>query len=85
MYPVLHILQRVTHEEYKIPESEVVIEKGTQLFIPLMGLQNDPNFFPEPHKFKPERFSNENKDNITPYTYMPFGEGPRNCIGTYSF
>ncbi|XP_060805040.1 cytochrome P450 6B2 isoform X3 [Amyelois transitella] len=39
------------------------------------------DFFPEPEKFRPERFYGEEKRNIVPYTYMPFGEGPRLCLG----
>ena len=33
------------------------------------------------HRFDPERFAPENKDKIVEMTYMPFGDGPRNCIG----
>lgn len=38
-------------------------------------------YYPNPNKFDPERFSPENKHNIVPYTYMPFGTGGRACIG----
>lgn len=46
-----------------------------------MGLHYDPDFFPEPEVFKPERFSDENKPSMVPFSYLPFGSGPRNCIG----
>lgn len=74
-------LDRRCTKDYQIPGTNVRIDKGTAIFISTMGLQYDPNYFPEPEKFIPERFSEENKDNIQPFTYLPFGEGPRNCIG----
>lgn len=79
-YPPLPFLDRVCVANYKIPDTDIVIEKGTRIFVPLMGLHYDPQYFSEPDKFIPERFL---PDNITwpPNAYIPFGEGPRNCIG----
>lgn len=54
--------------------------------VPSIGFHYDPNYFPNPDKFDPERFSDENKSSIVPGTYLPFGNGPRNCIGNkYNF
>lgn len=57
------------------------IEKGAILVFPIYAIHHDPKYFPDPEKFNPERFSDENKANIIPGTYLPFGIGPRNCIG----
>lgn len=61
--------------------SGFVLRPGDAIWIPIYALHNDPDFFPEPEKFDPERFSEENKQNIVPYSYIPFGAGPRSCIG----
>lgn len=42
----------------------------------------DPKYYPDPETFDPERFSDDNKSNIEPMSYLPFGVGPRNCIGS---
>ncbi|RZC39785.1 p450 domain containing protein [Asbolus verrucosus] len=50
--------------------------------MPTYAIHRDSQYFPDPERFNPERFSEENKGNIRPYTYLPFGSGPRNCIGS---
>ncbi|KAI4462849.1 cytochrome p450 [Holotrichia oblita] len=82
MYPALPFLNRICVKDYQLPNSDIVIEKGTKILFPTLGFHYDPEYFPEPNKFNPERFSDENKANIHPYSYIPFGEGPRNCIAT---
>ncbi|KAI7815406.1 cytochrome p450 [Rhyzopertha dominica] len=69
-------------EPSKDGEKPLHIPKGTMVAIPIAGIHYDPKYFPEPDKFDPERFSDENKANIVPGSYMPFGIGPRNCIGS---
>lgn len=55
--------------------------KGTQLWIPTYAIHHDPEFYPKPEVFDPERFTAEMQKERNPTTYLPFGEGPRNCIG----
>jgi len=49
--------------------------------IPIYAIHHDPQYYPNPNQFNPERFMPENKDRLIPYTYLPFGTGPRNCVG----
>ncbi|XP_066259573.1 probable cytochrome P450 6a13 [Euwallacea similis] len=80
-YPPLANIPRVCTKDYTIPGTDIVVEKGTFTSIPAWGLHLDPEYFPEPEKFDPERFSPENKKKIKDFTYIPFGEGPRMCLG----
>jgi len=48
----------------------------------MYSIHRDPKYYPNPKKFDPERFSDENKDSINSAAYFPFGLGPRNCIGS---
>ncbi|KAK9887718.1 hypothetical protein WA026_000037 [Henosepilachna vigintioctopunctata] len=80
-------LNRVCTKDYTIEpkqEGEVAftISKGCYVMIPVIGIHFDPNYFQNPGVFDPERFSDENKGNILPGSYLPFGSGPRNCIGS---
>lgn len=58
-----------------------LIKKGEVIFINIYGVHRDARFFPDPERFDPERFSAENEKKIPKYAYLPFGGGPRVCIG----
>ncbi|MED6242424.1 hypothetical protein ATANTOWER_004499 [Ataeniobius toweri] len=79
LFPIASRLERVAKASVEI--NDLVIPKGMVVMVPTWPIHRDPEIWPEPEKFKPERFSKKNKDNIDAYTYMPFGSGPRNCIG----
>jgi cytochrome P450 family 9 len=83
-WPPAMVTDRKCTIPYKIKDNdiEMTIEKDSFIWIPVGPLHHDPQYFPEPEKFDPERFSDENKHKIIPYTYLPFGAGPRNCIGS---
>ena len=62
---------------YKLPA-------GTQINIFIYAMHHDPDLFPKPEEFIPERFENEHK-SFHPFAYIPFSAGPRNCIGQYLY
>ncbi|KAL1509697.1 hypothetical protein ABEB36_004399 [Hypothenemus hampei] len=80
-YPIVPVLPRTCTKDYKIPNTNVVIKKGTAVQIPCIGLHSDPEFYPNPKIFDPERFSVENKMRRPDAPWIPFGDGPRQCLG----
>ncbi|KAJ0173566.1 hypothetical protein K1T71_010715 [Dendrolimus kikuchii] len=80
MYPSMRAIFRRCNKEYQLPTG-LVIEKGTMVFIPANAIHMDPDLYPDPEKFEPERFSSENKTKMHPCQWIPFGEGPKKCLG----
>ncbi|XP_016958607.1 cytochrome P450 9b2 [Drosophila biarmipes] len=79
------ITDRICTKDYTLTDEDgsklFDFKAGDRVIIPITGLHLDERYFPEPRKFDPERFSEERKGELVPYTYLPFGVGPRNCIG----
>jgi cytochrome P450 len=79
-YPPAVRTERQCTIDYKFPNSDYELKKGSLVIVPLYGIHYDEEYFPEPERFDPERFSPEVKAKRHPYAYMPFGTGPRSCI-----
>lgn len=76
-YPPLARSERCCIKDYKVRGIDLVIEKGTMVYFPIIGFHHDPRYFPNPEKFDPLRF----QENRNPPGFFVFGSGPRNCIG----
>lgn len=74
-------MTRRTKNDYPINGTDAVIQGGTTVLIPVNAIHYDPDFYPDPQKFDPERFDSEAKKNRDPMKWLAFGDGPRNCIG----
>jgi len=61
---------------YKLPAGATVV-------LGIYGLHHNPDVYPDPESFKPERFLPEQSEGRHHYAFIPFSAGPRNCIGTY--
>ena len=78
--PVVVRVERCLNSDgYKL--NGIELEKGTVDELPLQAVQMNDKYWSEPEQFRPERFLPENKHKIVPYSYLPFGDGPRNCVG----
>ncbi|XP_063929812.1 cytochrome P450 6A1-like [Zophobas morio] len=80
-YPAGGVYTRICNKDYKVPDQDIVIKKGTRLLISVLGIHRDEEYYPDPEKFDPERFNEENSRSRPRYAHLPFGEGPRTCIG----
>ncbi|KAJ8933141.1 hypothetical protein NQ318_003169 [Aromia moschata] len=80
-YPPVPFVNRQCVKDYKLPGEDVIVEKGTSVFIPIKGIHYDEEYYENPEVFDPERFTEENKRRRHKFTHLPFGEGPRICIG----
>ncbi|KAK9127642.1 hypothetical protein Syun_016439 [Stephania yunnanensis] len=58
------------------------VPRGTMLLVNAWAMHRDPNSWPDPEEFKPERFGNENDDHENDFKFIPFGFGRRGCPGT---
>lgn len=83
LYGAAHNISRICTQPYRIPDSDLVVEKGMRIMIPLYSIHHDPQYYPDPYEFKPERFVPEETRKRHSFVYMPFGQGPRNCIGEF--
>ena len=79
LFPSVPLIGRTLTEDMKT--EDYVIPKGTIVYLYIERLHSDPQVFPDPLEFKPERFQENTSSNINAYTYVPFSAGPRSCIG----
>lgn len=81
VFPSLGYLIRECSRKYTFKDMDLTIDEGVRVMIPLQALHQDPKYFENPSEFRPERFDPNNFDTDNKYVYMPFGIGPRACIG----
>jgi cytochrome P450 family 6 len=72
---------RKASSDYKVPNSSHVIPKDSMVWIPTVGFHYDEKYWKNPNLFDPERFTQEEIAKRPTNAYIPFGDGPRNCIG----
>merc|ERR1719373_1144136 len=74
-------MDRLCKKDWTSPDGKLNIKEGTYIRFPYYVIHHNPDFWPEPELFKPERFLKENAHNIKPYSFLSFMSGPRVCIG----
>nr|XP_012223632.1 PREDICTED: uncharacterized protein LOC105672931 [Linepithema humile] len=86
VWPVAVFLDRICAQDFELPpalpgDKPFVIKKGRSVWFPVYGLHRDSKYFERPNEFDPDRFLDENRKNMNMAAYIPFGLGPRMCIG----
>lgn len=61
----------------------IPIKKGMVVCPYAMSIHRNSKYFEDPHKFNPSRWIGKNDSDITPYTFIPFSAGAKNCIGQH--
>ncbi|XP_053698287.1 probable cytochrome P450 6a14 [Sabethes cyaneus] len=80
-YPPVGNVFRIANESYRLTNPDVTIEKGNIVIVPIYSIHHDPEIYPDPDRFDPERFAPDQIAARHSHSFLPFGDGPRNCIG----
>lgn len=80
-YPPIAGLNRRCTEKYTFADRNITIDVNTVVLVPVYAIHHDPEYYPEPERFDPERFTAEAEQSRPHEAFLPFGAGPRNCIG----
>lgn len=89
LHSVVPLTMRVAMNDDVIPRDatglghDIVIPKGCTVAVGIDGVHHRADIFPEPNSFRPERFLDAAADEIDPYAFIPFINGPRNCLGQH--
>lgn len=86
-HPILLFVDRVCGETFELPPAlpgarPFKLERGMNIWFPVKAIHHDPKYFENPEKFDPDRFLRDGKSIASSGAYMPFGMGPRKCIGS---
>ena len=81
LYPPFWMVDRMAVADDRVGDLE--IPKGSTVIVFVYGAHHAPQHWPDPEDFKPERFVKGSEKLRTPFTYVPFGGGPRVCIGNH--
>ncbi|XP_011643507.1 cytochrome P450 4V2-like [Pogonomyrmex barbatus] len=79
LFPVIPLIGRKVMENLKIGDH--ILPKGTDVIIPIIYLHRNEKYWPNPLTFDPDRFLPDKIKDRPSHCYIPFGDGPRNCIG----
>ena len=82
LYPSVPFISRVSGSEVKT-KTGYTIPNDCMINLQIYDMHHNPNVFPDPEKFDPDRFLPENIQKRHPFAYIPFSAGSRNCIGRY--
>jgi cytochrome P450 len=79
LYPPVYVIARRAREDTEVGGFRV--PSGSEVIVWVYWTHRDARFYPEPEVFRPERFAKEQLAERPKLAYLPFGAGPRACIG----
>jgi cytochrome P450 len=87
LYPPVYVIGRRSSRDVLVrggeDGGEMLVKKNTNVLVNVLGIHRRPDLYPDPERFDPERFLGDREKSLGKCAYMPFGDGPRVCIGNH--